>query len=116
MKVYYARPISLYNTPQDERNVKLLESLGFEVNNPDKAELVERYKTEGMEVYFKLVRESDAVAFAAFVDGKIGAGVMGELQVAIDAGKPVIEIPTFLPSRVLTVDETRTYLRYLGKR
>lgn len=46
MKVYYARPISIYNTKQDERDIQLLEAIGFEVNNPNKAELVERYKTE----------------------------------------------------------------------
>jgi hypothetical protein len=116
MKVYYARPISLYNTKQDERDIQFLEALGFEVNNPNKAELVERYKTEGMEVYLQLARESDVVAFRAFQDGKIGAGVYKEVQEAYQAGKLVIELPTITSSRVLSVEDTREYLKLLGHR
>jgi hypothetical protein len=116
MKVYYARPISLYNTKQDERDIQLLEEMGFEVNNPNKAELVERYKTEGMEVYLQLARESDVIAFRAFQDGKIGAGVYKELQEALRVGKIVIELPTITSGRVLSVDDTREYLKLLGHR
>ena len=116
MKVYYARPISLYNTKQDERDIQQLEAMGFEVNNPNKAELVERYKTEGMEVYLQLARESDLVAFRAFQDGSIGAGVFKEVVEAIANGKPVIELPTITSKRVLSVDDTREYLKLLGHR
>jgi hypothetical protein len=116
MKIYYARPISLYNTKQDERDIQLLETMGFEVNNPNKAELVERYKTEGMEVYLQLARESDIVAFRAFQDGTIGAGVYKEIVAAIEAGKPVIELPTITSKRVLSVEDTRSYLSLIGYR
>jgi hypothetical protein len=116
MKIYYARPISLYGTKQDERDLKFLEAMGFEVNNPNKAELVERYKTEGMEVYFQLVRDSDALAFRAFPDGKLGAGVYKEILVAQESGKLVIELPTITSARVLSVEDTREYLKLLGTR
>jgi len=116
MKVYYARPISIYNTPQDERDLKLLESMGFEVNNPNKAELVERYKTEGMEVYLQLARESDILAFRSFNAGKIGAGVYKEILEAMFHNKPVFELPTITSKRVLSVDDTREYLKLLGHR
>jgi hypothetical protein len=116
MIVYYARPISLYNTAQDQRDLELLTSLGFELNNPNKAELVERYKTEGMEVYLQLVRNSDILAFRAFPDGKIGAGVMKEIEEAQKHGKAIIELATITSGRVLSVEDTRSYLKYLGHR
>lgn len=116
MKVYYARPISIYNTMQDERDIRMLELMGFEVNNPNKAELSERYKTEGIEAYLKLVRDSDIVAFRAFQDGSIGAGVYKEINEAMAHNKPVIELPTITSKRILSVEDTREYLRLIGFR
>lgn len=116
MKIYYARPISIYNTKQDERDIELLKSLGFNVNNPNKAELVERYKTEGMELYLQLVRDSDAIAFRAFQDGSIGAGVYKEIEEAVKYNKPIIELPTITSKRILSVEDTRSYLILSGHR
>ena len=31
MKIYYARPVNLYNSGQDKRDIELMEKLGFEV-------------------------------------------------------------------------------------
>jgi hypothetical protein len=116
MKIYYARPINLYNTPQDERDIKTLEGLGFETLNPNKAALQERYKTEGMDVFLQAVTECDAIAFRAFPDLTISAGVKKEIDKAIELGKPVIELPTITSSRVLSVDDTREYLKLIGNR
>ena len=116
MKIYYARPLTMYGTKQEARDLELLKALGFEVNDPNKSELQERYKTEGMEVFLQLARESDAVAFRAFQDGKIGAGVCGEVDEEIRMGKPVFELPTLTQNRRLSVEATREYLTYLGQR
>lgn len=116
MKIYYARPINLYNTPQDERDIQLMQSLGFEVVNPNKEELQIRYKTEGMDVFLQAVQDCDALAFRAFPDLKISAGVMKEIDKAIELEKPVFELPTITSRRVLTVEDTRNYLKYLGAR
>jgi hypothetical protein len=35
MKVYYAHCKAIYGTPQEERDIKALESMGFEVLNPN---------------------------------------------------------------------------------
>jgi len=43
MKVYFARAISLFKTPQDLRDLELLSKLGYEPVNPDKEELQRRY-------------------------------------------------------------------------
>jgi hypothetical protein len=75
------------------------------------------------------------VVIRSFPDGYIGAGVWGEVEVAKEAGIPVFELPTRpqdialakelgkvvieLPSdassRVLDIEETRTYI-YEGYR
>lgn len=112
-KVYYARPISQYGNLQDQRDIALLIAMGFEVINPNKIELEQRYKKEGMAVFIEAVNDSDLVAFRSFLDGKISAGVYKEIT---ETDKPVIELPTITQSRVLSVDETREYLSLLGAR
>lgn len=116
MKVYYARPINLYNTPQDERDIELLKSLNFDVLNPNKQELQERYKTEGMDVFLQAVSDCDIIAFRSFPDMKISAGVKKEIDKAIELGKIAIELPTITSDRILSVEDTRAYLSYLGNR
>ena len=116
MKAYYARPINLYGTPQDARDIKTLETLGFEVVNPDKEELQKLYAKVGMNVYLDVVNYCDLVAFRSFPDGKISAGVAKEVEQALTTGKPVLELPTITEQRVLSVNDTRSYLSYLGNR
>lgn len=116
MKIYYARPISLYNTKQEERDISMLESLGFEVVNPNKEELQKRYEKEGMDVFLTAINDCQALAFRAFVDCRISQGVWKELQRAIEQEKPVIELPSLLSIRELNVGDTREYLKLLGHR
>lgn len=116
MKIYYARPISLYNTKQEERDFLLLTQLGLNIVNPNKQELQLKYQTEGMDVFTAAVKDCDALAFRSFLDGKISAGVMKEINTAIELGKPVIELPTITSKRVLSVDDTREYLKLSGHR
>jgi len=116
IKIYYARPINLYNTPQDKRDIKTLTDLGFEILNPNKEALQERYKTEGMDVFLQAMQECNALTFRSFPDGKISAGVKKEIDKAIEMGIPVIELPTITSSRVLSVEDTREYLKLLGNR
>lgn len=116
MKIYYARPISLYNTKTEERDIRLLKQLGFEVVNPNKEELQKRYAVEGMDVFLQAIDDCQGLAFRSFVDGKISQGVWKEIAKAKDQGKEVFELPTLTKSRELSVDETREYLMLLGHR
>ena len=116
MKVYYARPISLYNTKQENRDLAYFKELGWDALNPNKEELQIRYAQEGMDVFLMAVTSCDALVFRSFQDGKISAGVMKEIDKAIELGKPVLELPTITSSRVLSVDDTREYLKLLGCR
>lgn len=118
MKIYYARPISLYGTPQDQRDIALIKSMGFDVINPNKEQLAELYKQKGMNIFTDIIdsEECDGVAFRAFPDGSISAGVYKEIKAAYDCEKIVFELPTITQSRVLSVEDTRAYLTYLGQR
>jgi hypothetical protein len=116
MKIYFARPINLYKTPQDERDLQLLTQLGFDIVNPDKAELAKRYQEEGMDVFLQAVKDCDMVAFRACPDLKITAGVYKEIMQAVELKKPVIELPTLISTRVMSVEDTRAYLTYIGNR
>jgi adenylate cyclase class IV len=116
MKIYYARPINLYNSAQDQRDIELMQRLGFEVLNPNKEKLQERYKTEGMDVFLQAVTDCDALAFRSFPDLSISAGVKKEIDKVIELNKPVIELPIITSNRVLSVEDTREYLRCIGAR
>jgi hypothetical protein len=116
MKVYFARPINLYKTPQDERDLLLLKNLNLDVINPDKEELQKRYKEEGMSVFIQAMQDCDVLAFRSFPDLKISAGVKKEIDEAIEKGKIIFELPTITENRCLSVEDTRSYLKYLGNR
>lgn len=116
MKVYFARPINLYNTPQDLRDLELIKNLGFEAVNPNKEELQERYKTEGMDVFLQAVKDCDALFYRSFPNLKISAGVQKEIDKAIEQNKIILELPTLTEDRILSVEDTRNYLKYNGFR
>jgi hypothetical protein len=109
-------PVNLYNTPQDKRDIDLLEKMGFEVINPNKEVFQEKYKAVGLDAFMPAIEESDGVAFRSFPDGKISAGVCKEIIHAYANNKFVFELPTLTSSRYLSVDDTRTYLSLLGQR
>lgn len=115
-KVYYARPLHLYNTQQEVRDIEMLNSLGLEIVNPNKEELQKRYEKEGMPVFLSAVKDCDALCFRAFPCGKISAGVKKEIDQALSENKPVFELPVLTENRVLSVDDTREYLKLTGQR
>ena len=115
MKVYYAHSISLYGTPQEERDIALLEALGFEVCNPNTEANDLGYQASGMSWFDAILDECDALAFRAHPDGSIPAGVMHEISY-MQRDKPVFELPSAIERRALTVDQTRAFLREVGKR
>ena len=117
MKIYYARPISLYGSKQEERDLLELKKIhNADIVNPDKKELAERYKIEGMDVFLQAVTDCDALTFRSFQDGSISAGVAKEIDKAKELGKLVFELPTITSKRILSVEDTREYLKLLGNR
>ena len=136
MKIYYAHCVALYNTKQETRDIATLQALGFEVENPNDPlveeackwirEDTERFNRastrqldpgeEVMKYFRQFATTCDAIAFRALPDGSIPAGVAKEIEYFREVGKPVIELPTALSTRVMTVDGTREYLKECGYR
>lgn len=111
----------LYGTPQEKRDIKTLEHMGFVVVNPSDelhAKKANEIKASGMDAmtYFEgLVRGCDLVAFRSFSDGMIGAGVLKEIAVLAEKA-PVIELPSSILERGLTIEQTQARLRENGQR
>lgn len=132
---YYAHCMSLYNTPQEQRDVETLRGLGLEVVNPNDPEIEARARSmkdgyaespsgqysDGSayvmyELFKPLAQKHDVLAFRSLPDGTIPAGVAKEIQWAIEAGKTIIELPSGLSRRTLSLEATREYLREVGQR
>jgi hypothetical protein len=124
LKVYYAHFMGIYNTPQEERDVKTLEALGLEVLNPNTpevsaefaAEKTGSYEAKFDKVFGTKVRECEVFAFKALPDGRIPGGIAMELKYATAAGKIIIELPSGTYARMMGRDDTREYLRDIGQR
>jgi hypothetical protein len=132
LKVYYAHCIAIYNTKQEARDIALLESLGFEVINPNSKELDTAYEkrkaeiaatkaagADPMELFRPFAQgdgSCDLIAFRGMTDGAIPAGVAKEIEMFKEVKKPVIELPSCVTRRSFTVQETREALLETGCR
>jgi hypothetical protein len=136
MKVYYAHSMGLYNTIQEQRDIKTLEALGFEVLNPNNPQVQARvdevmgrhkiehpgypdshyYRVAFKEIFDELVDQCQVFAFRALPDCRIPGGVGLELETAKEKGKHIIELPCNTIARTMTGEETREYLRDVGQR
>jgi hypothetical protein len=123
LRCYYAHCLAIYNTRMEERDVRLIERLGFEVLNPNCQRIKDEfaaYKTRNPDDYMQyfegVVMGCDVLAFRALPDGAIPAGVEKEVRWALGMGKPVIELPGALTRRTLSVHATRDYLYEIGQR
>lgn len=117
LKCYYAHPISDYNTEIENQDIRKLESLGFEVLNPNNVEYEKDYKLHGMTTFLKLILQCDCLCFRAFDDVRatIPAGVAKEIAYADNLEKPVFEITLAIGDRILSVDDTRAKLKIYGR-
>lgn len=124
MKIYYAHSIGIYDSLQEQRDIKLLTDLGFEVVNPNTdaiREGIAAYKLEHpdrdyMEYFRHILDSCDLLAFRALSDSKIGSGVWYEIQYMRLNAKAIIELPNLFEHRALSVFDTREHLRVVGNR
>lgn len=113
MKCYFARPYHLYRTAQDQRDIKLLELLGYEVVSPEFIEQND-YTERGMIVFDEMIAKCDCLAFRSVPDLRITAGVAYEIESALKLWLPVFELPTILESRKMSLTDTKDYLKLIG--
>lgn len=142
LTIYFAHPMSDYGSDREKRAIDALELAGFEVVNPNSEEherMVQaiRQGVNGdpgehiMRYFCRIACECEAIAFQAFPQGNVGAGVAKEVHefVVSGPGGPVFEVleiellrglvtvlePTSSvdPRRVLSVAATRELLRQM---
>lgn len=116
MKAFYSRPINLYGTLEDQRNIDSIKSLGYEVIDTESEEIQAEYSRKGMDVFFDLIKNTDVLFFKCALNMQITQGVYKHIVFASDNGIPVLEIPTILNARVMSLEDTRKYLQLTGKR
>lgn len=113
-KVYYAHSMLHYGSNIENEDIIMLEKMGYEVINPNNKVFEKEYQeTKDFNVFLKLVESADVLAFRSVL-GKISMGVRTEIEHAQKLDKPVIELPTFLVERFLTMRETVDYCRPLN--
>lgn len=122
LTIYFAHPMYLYNTKQEERDVITLRHLGFRVINPNSEPYQSEYQHEiaagrhNMDYWVNLANSCDALAFRGCPDGAILSGTGMEVFEFQKTGKPVIELPSSINRRLLSLDDTRTFLSEIGER
>ena len=119
MTIYYAHPITDYDTVKERRDIALLRRLGFEVYNPNSPEDSEAYREHGMKHFCDIIRSDEivGVAFRTFHDGMISAGVSKEIQTAYEGCNIVFRLTSkngpqivgqdWVAEHTLSVKETR---------
>lgn len=114
--VYYAHVLSIYNTPQEERDeADISTSFGFFIN-PNSKETQEKYIKEGWKTFEDLIDQCDGLVFRSLPDGSISAGVAKEIEYAKSKNKFIMELPTITSRRILSIEDTREYLKLVGQR
>ena len=116
VNIYYAHCMAIYNTEQEVRDIQLLEDLGFTVINPNERHHKNGWAKLSMGYFDTLLPKFKAVAFRANPDGSIPSGVAYEVDVARNNGKLIIELPSGILRRSMTLAQTREYLTEIGQR
>ena len=122
--VYYAHPVSDYDTDHEIAGIRMLEKAGFVVLNPNNPATALEYKLakvedpdKAMEVFYRLIDRCDVLVFQSFEDNMISSGVSLEIDYARFHARPVFEMPypNVLTERALTREETVKRVQALRK-
>lgn len=116
LRVFYAHCLAIYNTPQEARDVKTLERLGFEVFNPNTFEYQLEYEKNGLDASIGFIDQCDALAFRGIAGGPLPSGVYKEIELAMERNMPIFELPTFSCRTILDLEATRLFLKEIGQR
>ena len=122
LRCYYAHTMLSYNSTQEKIDVELLESLGFEVVNPNAEwikESVEKYivvngSNKVMDYFNTIIIDCDLIAFRALPNGDILSGIASELTFGKSQNIPIIELPCSLGRRMLDYPATKEFLIEVG--
>ena len=122
---YYARCQAIYGTPQEARDIELIESLGYRVLEFPSQDAIDAMKLANHNnpdwnvmdhVFMPIVRGANILFFRSLPGLAIPAGVAREIKYATNIDTPVLELPSFSMRPILDVDDTRLYLKEIGQR
>ncbi|PJC45520.1 hypothetical protein CO037_01065 [Candidatus Pacearchaeota archaeon CG_4_9_14_0_2_um_filter_30_8] len=117
--IYFAHPVSVYNTHLEKVLVKRLKSFFKNKNiyNPNQPHNQKNYKIwkdgtgSGMNYYFDLILPNKNIVggvYLPFEDGMIGAGIYGEMEKLQEMKKPIFEIKKLNQiEKILKIDSSR---------
>lgn len=82
MKIYFAHPVSDYNTSKEQDDLAIIKTRfpGAEILNPNAIEHEMAYKEQGMIYFENLARTCDVIVCVPFKDGEWGMGVWREAE------------------------------------
>lgn len=101
MRIYFAHPVNVYNTPLEGAMMVLIAHCfpEAEIVNPNTPEGQKAYEEakaasggthgdhKGMDVFYKMLESLDGCVSMPFLDCRMGLGVAGETQKTVKAGK-----------------------------
>lgn len=122
LKCYYAHTMLSYGSTIEARDIETLETLGFEVVNPNTPEIAgevavyvsQHGPSRVMEFFDQIVKQCDLLAFRSVPNGDILSGIASEINSAIFYNIPVIELPCSLEARMLDYPKTKQFLIEVG--
>jgi hypothetical protein len=113
---YYAHSMAIMNTAQEARDIDLIQRIGYLVINPFDDLYQAAYQKDGIDSLKLVVWSCDVLAFRSHLDMAIGAGVGKEIEWAAEKNIPIFELPSMMFSRIISVAETKEYLKETGQR
>lgn len=118
VNVYYAHPISLYNSVQEKQDLQTLAAFCYKVVNPNHPDIEKKYIESGKDwkIFDDLVLGCEVLAYRTLPDGRITSGVWKEIRLALENNIAVIKLPDLESEVVMTKEETYEYLKEKGLR
>jgi hypothetical protein len=109
-----------YGSKRSNIHKDFLKKLGFEVVDPSTNHFDKicfqmrkngKSSKEIMDFFVEEVKKCDALAFATTNKGKVSCGVWKEINTMKDKGGPVIQMPDIKFLDIMSLEETRAYLK-----
>jgi len=116
-KLYFAHPLNTYDIPLEYKMLRLIKKSfpQFDIENPNQTRHQEGYKKGGMDYFYKIVINCFNVVAWPFLDGKVGAGVAGEMYTPMKHwGKwpLIIQTPRLKNIRQCSFDEISALIHW----
>ena len=118
--IYYAHCMIDYHTNKSTKHKEALMRMGFDIVDPSNdiyqtkvEEMISEGKTskEIMDYFLEVVVSCHHLAFSLTDEGKVSAGAWKEIQTMKEKGGTIIQMPNLDNLDVMSVEETRAYLR-----